>query len=368
MISIQKIALEELEEFYNSKDFIKLKNKPISSARVQSYMHNPRANKKDIVLYLAFLKKELVGYRSIWGDTFYTGAQKVSFGWLSGSWVHPEYRRKGISTVLFKQVLIDWKDKLMFTNYAENSKLLYDKTDEFSFLAGLEGKRFYIRFCLADILPKKKNIFKIFKIVWMLLDWVFNLFLDAMLTFKASQYENSVHVNVNEPWNTAHIEFTDSFVHKNLFQRGGIEFNWVQKYPWVLIDEEAKAESKSYYFSCFSKQFESNRYSMYSKENILIGFLLINIRDGHMKIPYAYFYEENSKEVAALIANKCLKNKLKTVIIYNETLNKEIQNQLSFLAKKQFTQKYFMTNDLKKHFKSSPEVAIQSGDGDVVFT
>jgi hypothetical protein len=87
-----------------------------------------------------------------------------------------------------------------------------------------------------------------------------------------------------------------------------------------------------------------------------------------MKIPYAYFYEENSKEVAALIAHKCHKNKIITIVSYNETLNKEIQNQLSFLTKKQFTQKYFMTNDLKKHFKSGQEVVIQSGDGDVVFT
>lgn len=368
MISIQKIALEELEEFYNSKDFIKLKNKPISSARVQSYMHNPRANKKDIVLYLAFLKKELVGYRSIWGDTFYTGEQQVSFGWLSGSWVHPKHRRKGVSTLIFKEVAADWQHKLMYTNYAESSKSLYDKTNQFSALHRLEGVRFYIRFCLADILPKKKNIFKTFKIVWILLDGVFNLFLDVMLSFKVSQNENSVHVKVNEPWNTALLEFTDSFIHKNLFQRGRMEFNWIQKYPWVLSDKKAKAESKSYYFSCFSKQFESNRYSMYSKENILIGFLLISIRAGHMKIPYAYFYKENRKEVAAFIANQCLKNKLKTFVSYNETLNKEIQNQLSFITKKQFTQKYFMTNDLKKHFKSSQEIAIQSGDGDVIFT
>lgn len=368
MISIKKIALQDLEEFFNSFDFIKLKNKPISAARVQSYLNNPRANKKDIVLYMAFYNKELVGYRTIFADACYAREEKVSFGWLSGSWVHSKHRRKGVSTLLFKEVLRDWKHKLMYTNYAESSKLLYDKTNEFTFLHGLEGMRFYMRFCLADILPKKKKIFKNVKLIWTVMDHFLNLFLEGMLIFKSFQKENNLHVKVNESWNAAIIEFTNTFIYKNLFQRNSIEFNWIQKYPWVFSDEKTKTESKSYYFSCFSKHIESNRYSMYSKENVLIGFLLITVRAGHMKIPYAYFYEDKSKEIAAFIVNQCLSKKVKTIVSYNETLNKEIQSQLLFITKKKFIQKYFITNELKKRLNNKEEIHIQTGDGDVVFT
>jgi GNAT superfamily N-acetyltransferase len=368
MISIQKIALDELEEFYSSSDFRELKNKPISFARVQSYLNNPRANKNDIVLYLAFYKKELIGYRSIWGDAFYTGDKKVSFGWLSGSWVHPKHRRKGVSTLLFKEVAVDWQHKLMYTNYAENSKLLYDKTNQFSLLHRLEGVRYYIRFSFADILPKKKKIFKTTKIIWSVLDYVFNIVINSILRFKKTPKTNDFYIKKNEPWNDSIIAFIDTFINKNLFQRQTKEFDWIQKYAWVFSNDRAKIESKSYYFSCYSKPFESDIYSIYSKENALIGFILMTVSAGHMKIPYAYFHEQNSKEISDFISEKCALMNVKTVVLYNKVLELELNNTLFFVSKKVFIQNYFIAKKIEENFKIKQPIQIQTGDGDVVFT
>ena len=159
MIKIIKIKLKNLLEFVESTTYQKFRNKPISILRVQSYINNTQANKEDVVLYMAFIDNELVGYRTILSDVFYDKNTKQKFGWLSGNWVHPKYRRKNISTKLFNEVIKDWDSRLMYSNYAEESKAVYDKTETFTTLKSLHGIRYYRRVCLADILPSKHVFF-----------------------------------------------------------------------------------------------------------------------------------------------------------------------------------------------------------------
>lgn len=368
MISIQKIKLKELEEFICSAVFENLKNKPISKARAISYLKNSRANSDDVVVYLAFIKNEFVGYRTILCDSFFTGNKQVSFGWLSGNWVHDQYRRKGISTLLFNEVFKDWEGKLMFTNYAEASKLLYDKTQQFSVLQKLKGTKYYMRFCFADILPKKKKVFEKTKFVWVILDVFLNFFLNVRNLFIKEVKVDSFYVKVNEKWNASILEFINNFTIKNLFKRSQEEFNWIQKNPWILTDNKTKTTSKSYHFSSYAKQFESNFYTIYNSENCLIGCVLLTIRDGHIKVPYLYYLQKDSKRVATFIIDKCKEMKAKTIVIYDKDIEEELNKQLLFVAKKAFLQKYFIIKALEKSLENKEVLEIQSGDGDVVFT
>lgn len=368
MVSIQKITLKELEEFVYSKKYLALKNKPISKARVLSYLQNPRANKNDVVLYMAFLNNQLVAYRTILPDAFFIDNKPTFFGWLSGNWVAEKHRRKGFSMVLFNEVFKDWQGKLMYTNYAVASKLVYDKTAHFRHLKTLKGTKYYLRFCLADILPNKKKIFKKTHLFWLILDTVLNIFLDIKNVF--TKKPKGVFFNVKETKNYTKeiLKFTDSFTRKNLFKRNEVEFNWIQDFPWVLTDKDAKIASKHYNFSSYSKNFESTFYTIYNNKNILIGCLLLTIRNGHLKIPYAYFSKKNSKTMASFIIDKCAKITIKTMVIYEKDLESELNNQLKFITKKVFTQKYFLTKKLKKEMKPTQEIVLQTGDGDVVFT
>ena len=160
MITIQKIKLNELEEFVNSRKYLMLIDKPISLLRMKSYINNPNGNEDDIVLFMAFFNSDLVGYKTVFSDTFSYNYCKIKFGWLSGTWTHENYRRKGVSSLLLNEVFNDWKGKLMFTNYAEESKAVYDKTEKFTLIKSLEGYRHYIRFSLKELLPPKSDYFK----------------------------------------------------------------------------------------------------------------------------------------------------------------------------------------------------------------
>lgn len=368
MISIKKVALKDLKDFINSAEYKNLKNKPISKGRAHSYVNNPRATKDDIVLYMAFISNELVGYRTILSDFFIIKNKKEFFGWLSGSWVHLNYRRKGISTLIFNEVLKDWKSKLMYTNYADISKLLYDKTAQFNLIKQLHGTKYYTRFCLADILPRKKKIFKSTIFLWKTVDAVANSVLDIRNIFNKPFKKTNNIIKENELLNTEIKSFIDNFTINTLFQRNQEEFHWIKNYPWISTDVESKLASNFYFFSSYSKQFESNRYTIYTAENKLIGFLIITVRDGHLKIPFANFYEKYSKEVVQFIVNKSVELKIKTILVYNKNLESELNNKLPFVNKKAFNQKYFASKTFKNLSGEIKELTIQAGDGDVVFT
>ena len=368
MITLKKITLEELEEFVFSDFFKKLRNKPISKPRAISYINNPRANKKDYIVFMAFKEEELVGYRTILPDHFFIGSQKKSFGWLSGNWVDLNFRRKGISTLLFNEVLKEWNHRLLFTNFSKASELLYYKTKQFDLLKELKGSKYYLRFCLADILPHKKAIFKFTKVFLYLFDVVFNILFDVRFVFLKSSKTNNLIFKKDEVWNESIYNFTKNDVEDNFFKRGKKEMNWIKNFPWILSTENQKKEFKNYHFSSYAKEFNFNSYSIYNKENVLIGLLLITIKNKHMKIPYIYFNDENVREIANFISSHSIKYNIKTLELYNESLEKELNTILSFLSRKDFTQKYFITKNLKNSVKGLKNIKIQSGDGDSVFT
>ncbi len=117
-MEIKKIRLSELEEFANSTQFQSFENKPITTFRVASQIKNPRAQPNDYVLYMGFVDDKLVAYRTLFGDHITKQGKTIRFGWCSGAWVHPGFRKEGFSTLLLNEAFDDWEGKLMFTNYA----------------------------------------------------------------------------------------------------------------------------------------------------------------------------------------------------------------------------------------------------------
>lgn len=365
MIEIQKIKLRDLLSFFNSDFYQKLENKPISKTRVLSYVNNPRANEDDIVLYMAFLDKRLVGYRTILSDSIYLNNKKINFGWFSGNWVDPTFRRKGISTKLFQKVLKDWNEKLMFSNYAIASKLLYDKSNFFKNFYKFKGTRFYVRFSLSHILPKKHLFFLKTKPFILCIDSLFNLIIDFSNLLK-----NKKKVNFNVIENEDINDQIKAIVEdkKNLFKRNILEFNWIQNYPWVLTDKQTKIDAKSYFFSYYSKDFSSKFYSFYNDDKNLVAYFLLTIKDGNLKLPYCFYKKESVQKIVNFLHHIVMCKKVNTITIYDKLLEKKIQEKFSYILKKNFSHDFYCTKDLYQSLRSVKDFSLQTGDGDSVFT
>ena len=210
IVRIEKIKLKNLKEFHQSERFLKFKNSPISGLRVASYINNPNGSPEDVVLYLAIKNEQVLGYKTIFSDKFIHRGNKIKFGWLSGTWTHDDYRRKGVSLNLFNEAYNDWDGRLMYTNYAVASKKVYDKSTEFSKLVSFEGYRYYSRFYLGELLPPKSIWFKRIKKLLRIFDNVFNTFFDLKFKILKFNKKSSFRVHrINSFSITKHINFLE---------------------------------------------------------------------------------------------------------------------------------------------------------------
>ena len=157
-MDLRTYTLEELERYLTPLFSNPESTHPLSPLRLQSYLKIPRADMQDTVLFEMHHENQLMAYRTLLPDLFYDrDGIPQRFAWLSGNWVHPEMRRKGISTKLLTEAEEKWNGRLMYTNYAPDSKALYDHTGRFRVIARREGRRYYLRSNSEELLGNRVN-------------------------------------------------------------------------------------------------------------------------------------------------------------------------------------------------------------------
>lgn len=131
MLKIRKIKCSKLNEFYKKEKYSLIH--PISLKRILSYQNNPKRNDQLAVLYLGYIDNELITYRTVLQGEFHSNIGKsISCIWLSGSWTHPDHRKKDI-----------------YSNYGNDSFSLFSKRADL----------LNYQFSLAEILPPKSRFF-----------------------------------------------------------------------------------------------------------------------------------------------------------------------------------------------------------------
>ncbi|MEN8118462.1 MAG: GNAT family N-acetyltransferase [Bacteroidota bacterium] len=360
-LGIKKIRLNELENFVNSKMFREFEFVPISLLRVKSYLKNPSATAEDTVLYLGFIENRLVAFRSIFAGSVNSANNQIRFGWCSGNWVHPDFRRKGFSEKLLNEAFNDWDKKLMFTNYAPNSENLYLKTGWFKPVHEFNGIRGYLFPKTRKLVPAaNKNI--LFKIVFSVID--FFIFLWA--TFQSIFFlgKNNPEIKFTT------LKFPDKVCYQLLqrkgietvFNRGEEELRWVFKFPWIS-DEETET-GKKYPFSAFSNSFYYKTVKVFS-DGKFAGFFIFSVREGHLKTLFFCLTNGLENEVTIFLRKYCTRNRIEMVTVYKKELATELLNRkFPFLHVKKYGQKIYSTFKIK----NDENLNFQDGDGDTFFT
>ena len=135
---IIKYRKSNLHDYILSEDYKGLHTLPISHERAISHINNPRLDEDDLILITISFERKLLGYRTIMADKVLNGEKEVKVGWISGTWIDPKFRRKGLATILFDEIYKEWKGRLMYTNYAPSSKKVYDKIGVFETLPAVD--------------------------------------------------------------------------------------------------------------------------------------------------------------------------------------------------------------------------------------
>lgn len=356
-LTLRKIQLHELEDFVNSKTFREFEFVPISPIRAKSYIKNPHALPDDIVLYLGFIENRLIAFRSLFADVVNSDDKQIRFGWCSGSWVHPNFRRQGFSTQLLEEAYTDWNQKLMFTNYTPNSEKTIQKTGWFKTVHQFEGARVYL-FPKTKKLISKANSNRLFELFFSLIDIFIWLYSSIRLRFFTDE--------INAQVKFENLDFPDEqcyqLLNKKSINRGKKELQFIFDNPWISSQKSEIANR--YPFSTYSDSFYYKTVKVFSEDKFL-GFFIFSVREGHLKTLFWNLPDGLEEEIARYLKVFCKNNKIEMASIYKKELAAELfKRKYPFLRLKKYGQKVYCTFELER----SRKIEFQDGDGDVIFT
>ena len=362
-LRIEKYNAARLEEFIVSPEFRDMPAIPVSKQRAHSWLNNPRMEPDDILMYLSYEGDEMLGYRCILPDRH----GDTRFGWLSGIWVMPSRRREGIASLMLHEAIRDWKGKLMYTNYAPESKAVYDKSGYFNRYAEKEGMRYYLRSAAASLLKNRSGFFSTMEPVIGLADRFVNLWQDARIT--TSLRKNKADLLMTEPLraiDTESFAFLASHDRLGFGLRDQKIFDWINTFPWVL---ESGSGDHRYFFSSTAAVFGNHYLKILDAKGKMTAFLMLVQINDRMTLPYACI-ADGGTDLGIKILDHYLASK---GIACFTTWNPEIislmkHSRLPVLGKRKMMQKYFAAKELLKVLPASSSVFFQDGDGDCVFT
>jgi len=365
MVQIVQYNKSALKKFIDSCVYKNSDVLPISWHRAVSHIHNPVLNDNDIILFIAFDKDKIIGYRTLFADHENT----IFFAWISGTWVHPDYRRKGIATMLFEAVYTNRNGMLMYTNYAPASKNLYDKTGKFQLYASEKGLKIFF---LSDLYNTFKNRInnRFINLLLRFSDSIMNVFLtgkNALIYFFRFR---QVQVNAVPSLTQDLSNFIDQHNQNDFTSRSSGVLQWIDDYPWVLQDELKKRTSR-YYFTDYAKQFKTfYLYTTGSHTSDISGLCKVLIRDGMLKVPLVYVQSMDAANVLARqIIRIIFESKCSMCLIGSDGLMKSFRNmKWIYLHKRSITFNYYATKQLVNHLPQASGFNFQPGTGDMIFT
>lgn len=357
-LTIKKVLIQEIPGFIDSDFYDSLNVKPISRPRAHSYFHNPRAAPNDPVIYMLFQKEQLIGFRTIMPDVVKLPGKEIKFGWCSGNWIDPKHRRKGYSKILLDSAYEDWQQKLMYTNFARESHLLYNKTSYFKILKKRIRTRFYGNIDVTELL-KNRSFYKYLKPTIPLINIFFKLGCSFKRIFfrphklKAYSIFTEQHYQANF--------YVQDLAPESLFARSDAELQWMAKHPWLSDQPEYK--KTNYPFSLFEADHKI-WYLSIRKGNEVVGKLILSSRNGNLKL--LYNFAQNISEIAAkAIANLCYENRMKTFSVMDVAITNELSKiRKPFIFNKTYQMGIYTTFEINEN----EQLYIHDGDGDYMFT
>ncbi|WP_126653820.1 GNAT family N-acetyltransferase [Chryseobacterium aureum] len=358
MIALKTLNRKELEDFISSGAFRQYDFLPITKHRALSHIKNPKAADEDTLLILAFDEEKLIGYVGCFPDRFVIDGKEIRYAWLSTLYVNPDYRKKRPAKALLKKVFEEYEGRIAITEFTREAEALYNIIGGFEYVFPKKGKRYYFKTDAARMIPEKKPGTRPLKPLFRVLDAVANLLLSVKnLPVKKPDFKYEVSGNIDK-------ESAD-FINTFSGVREADEINVFINHPWVL---EGKKE-ETYLFSSFAGTFKYFWVKIFDQNNTLKAGLLLQLRDGYLKIPYL-FSNDHLDEVVRFLNYFVVSHKVKGFTSYQTQLNQAIQDTkvFSHIYERNFNREYLFHKSLLKLIPEDFNPHFQDGDGDCMMT
>lgn len=359
---------EQLQRFIESEQFKRLKTLPISRLRAISHINNPRVDPNRDILYVAYDGQEVAGYRLLLCDTIYLEGRPESIGWFSCVWVNPNRRGQGIAKQMVTRVLKDWREEIVMSDPVPASEALYLGTGAFAGPVTLQGIRLYVRSTLAELVLNKKPGLAWMKPLLNVADTVLNTGSYFKRECARNDMNRWLNFKVVEAVDDEMGAFIASFQQQELFRRNKDDLNWITQYPWIRSGEPNE-EDRKYYFSSVARRMDYKHMRINNESGDIIGYMLVEIRDNHLKLPYSYFEPAVTQVVANVLWQIILAEGIDTATFFNPLLVAHFgrQHQPAIFAK-EIKRNYYVAHRYLPYFKTDKSLNFMEGDGDQAFT
>jgi len=367
MIELRRLDRRALAEFIATEAYRELPQLPISRHRARSQIANPRARPEDVLLILAWREDRLLGYLGLLPDALWDrNGRPRSVAWMSCIWVDANERGQGIARRLVEDALEACGGRLLATGFTAPARRLYDKLGAFTDLATLPGRRWYLRSALAALLPPKHSLFARSKGILGVLDRLANAVLDLRLHFGRPAL-GSFRLEYVTYIDTGLEQYIRECSEQSLFRRAQPELNWLLGNPWILQAPEPDDYARRYAFSALARQFAQTGVKVYGRDGRLLAFLVFTLRDGHLKLPYAFWTDGGLEAAARVVRWHWAAWRADLFTTFQPKLAEALRAKTwPALAQRAQGRGYLIGKGLAA---SLPEAfTIQEGDGDVGFT
>lgn len=355
---IEKYDSGGLKKFLKSELYGTMPFVPVSEHRALSWLNNPRLIPGDVIMYIGFDGDEMIGYRCILPDHY----REVRFGWLSGNWVRPDQRRRGLATQLLEEAYADWGHQLMYTNYAPESKAVYDKSGHFRLYRGRAGVRYYRRSATASLLGNRSTVFRRSRMLLSVADGILNLVQDIRIKNNKTDI-GDLNFEENSRIDLEALDFLEKNGGTGFCERGTEDFDWITDYPWLRPGPE---KDKRYFFSSIAPVFRNICLKVRDQGGGMGGFLWLVLKGDVMTIPYAVLNPGMEHAISSLLSHYLQVNRISHLTTYQSPVI-DIFNPGPILGRHKMIQNYFATPELIRQLPDPESLNFQDGDGDVVF-
>jgi hypothetical protein len=370
MIEIKKVLKKEIPNILNDDSIWKHEFLSATKHRLYAHYKNPDTSDDDIVLLLAYLDNELVGYMGVYINKISLNNKEHKIGWLSTWWVHPKTKGTGIGKEILNTMYQINNGKIGISAFTESAKRVYDKSGYFYTLKVLKGVKAVLRSNLKVIIPLLMPKLRKLKPLFNLFDGIFNILIDAKLNIQKFNIKNKLdkididYVNIIDHETN---EIINKYNANHLSNKKPEFFEWLKAYQWVqeapVIEKTLKGK---YEFTMCDRSFNIYLIKVLS-ENVCIGFIVLQRRNNVIKVLFAYYDKiKYSGIISNIIILQAINQKVSEIVCYDEAICHELKNSSVFIYKR----KKVSESIISKAFNISnfDDVVMNLGDGDSCFT
>jgi hypothetical protein len=367
-MEIKTFTVNELKAALSSEDFWLAKTLPITKHRAISYSHNPRADKDDLVLLVAYQDERVIGYLGILPDNIFVNNADYKFGWLTSWWVDPRHATTGVGAILLFRALNAYHQHLGVSGGSKEARKALDASQKFTVLKTLKGLDIRFRLNVTAAILGKFPTLKIFRVLFK----IFDVLVDGIVDLR--RYFWKRRDKIDRCLNFEYLSFIDEeagdFIHRHhrrdLTRKGKAELSWMMNYPWLLSAPLRDSASRRYYFSSISARFLFMGVKVFERNSGMIGFFILKVRDNRMSVVYSYFDSLYASSITAAVVYHALAMDVSTLRLDDEQLVAGFSKlDCPYWTTKGVSRRFFLSSA----FADIPlsDRRLHGGDGDLAF-